>query len=107
MKDIDIIKEFYNQFYRVPMYKEYRALGGSKCKVSYFTLINHLGYQANSKGRVKTIEVLKDNEVIFTGVSAEVAEELDCSQQWVRKCVRDSKPIRGHTLRYKLFEGHL
>lgn len=107
MKDIEIIKEFYNQFYRVPMYKEYRALGGNKCKVTYFTLIKQLGYQANSKGRVKTIEVLKDNEVIFTGVSAEVAEELDCSQQWVSKCARNGEPLRGYTLRYKLFEGKL
>lgn len=106
MKDVEIIKEFYNQFYRAPTYKEYMALGGKKKHNRYYEFLKGLGYPS-MKGPNVTIEVLKDNEVMFTGVSQEVADELDCSQVWVRKCVRENIPLKGYTLRYKLFKGYL
>ena len=73
MKDINIVDEFLNSYYRSPTKKEFILLGGDIKTVekkfkSYRKFLDYYGYDAPT--RTKTLQVLDDrNNIVYEGTT--------------------------------------
>lgn len=104
MTEVELLRRFYNIWFRAPTRKEFIACGGKINHVineygEYTYMLEQYGYLNNYTG-ITTIEAKHDDGRIFTGVSGEVAEELGCCDATVRNAVkRVVKKYKGWTLR--------
>lgn len=98
MKDINIVDEFLNSYYRSPTKKEFILLGGDIKTVekkfkSYRKFLDYYGYDAPT--RTKTLQVLDDrNNIVYEGTTRDIAEKYGVYYTTVLKAV-------NHGLRLK------
>lgn len=103
-----IVEEFYSQYYRSPQYKGFVACGGKLSRRMYYELLKSMGYPRSNHGDAKTYEMVINNEVVFTGGSCDVAEELGYTQLYISQLARTGRKTRkGYIIREKPFKGHL
>ena len=78
MKDINIVDEFLNSYYRSPTKKEFILLGGDikllkKSSKAIVNFLDYYGYDAPT--RTKTLQVLDDrNNIVYEGTTRDIAE---------------------------------
>ena len=90
MKDINIVDEFLNSYYRSPTKKEFILLGGDIKTVNF---LDYYGYDAPT--RTKTLQVLDDrNNIVYEGTTRDIAEKYGVYYTTVLKAV-------NHGLRLK------
>lgn len=95
MTNSEIIKKFYEDNYRAPTHAEFLELGGKHITSSeYSKLIKRLGYEPSRK--CKVYQVLDDRgQVIFEGLSKEVAKKFNISKVHVWRCAS-----KGHKIKW-------
>lgn len=105
----DIVEKFYSVYYRTPRINEFIKCGGNIEEIrneyhNYREFLEYIGYPWSSKS--ETIEVLDKNQnVIFTGIIADIADEFDVTRIDVNKCLKSNMRLKSkYYLREKLFD---
>ena len=114
-KNIDLIKKFFIVYFRVPHAKEFSMLGGNMELIkrkyqTYKDFIEKMGYPAPIRGQTYEVYVPTRNgdDVIFTGSTAEIAEEFDVSVNTVNQANRSNSWFKkDYKIRIKPFDPKL
>ena len=113
LKEIEkIIPIFYEEYFRPPTIRELNLLCGINqwpqwtLGYNYEEFLESIGY--GGIPGCKTVEVLENDEVIFTGTIYDVMEELNMSKPLLLNYLSRGKPYhKKYKLRYKKFNGKL
>lgn len=114
MTNLEVVEEFYQEYFRSPRIEEFEALGGDLEEVKrthriYSNFLRSHGYRTNVKA--ESYEVVdQDGEVIFTGVIADIAYEYDMSETKVFNTIKNGQLLSmkyPYTLRPKIFDIEL
>ena len=112
MEQVEIVRRFYDIYYRSPRKDEFIECGGNLKEIEkkftrYHWWLEDIGFPVSSKG--ETIEVLDDSgKAIYIGTATDIAEEFEVSRQMIPLCLRRKcKLKRRYSLKEKRFDINL
>lgn len=108
MDEKELLRRFYNIWFRSPTKEEFEACGGNMERVNkkygaYREMLKQYGYP-KSHVLIETYEATHEDGRVFTGSKNEVVEEIECRLSMFDKAFKDGKDILGWTVRKILFD---
>lgn len=102
MDEKELLRRFYNIWFRSPTKEEFEACGGNMEHVNkkygaYREMLKEHRYP-KSHTVFETLKVTHEDGRVFTGIKSEILEEIECGVTVFDKALKNKDTIKGWTI---------